>query len=420
MIKNENSKNPKAVIIWRGFCYVSNKVTNKVTDKMLGKDRANRVIEQNRHSDARLARAKKSRQGPYSINHALNLALVLCLAIASPLQGFAQPDSVSNAPTSSTSSKNTLASARELLQKMDRAFTEINYDGVFSYYSGDELASLRVIHKRVDGVQRERLVHLNGAPRDIIRHGDEVICIVQPGDDLLALADSIPSGPFARSFVRGFDGLGDSYKIIRAGTGRIANRRAIELSILPKDEHRYGYRLWLDEVSHLLLRSELVDQSNKRLEIFQFTHLAIGDAVKTADLEPSSVGEAVSHLTLSPSPNSEDGVDKDNQSKMRNSTPGWITTWIPPGFAMAAADKRHKPDHMVTNMIYSDGLAAFSIFIEPMPSIGAANMTSQQGGTVAVTRQLVTGGDAHLVTLVGEVPVATANKIVTSLERSHP
>ena len=102
-------------------------------------------------------------------------------------------------------------SVAQMLQDMDSAFTNHSYDGVFSYYTGGELASLRVVHKQVDGVQRERLVHLNGAPREIIRKGEVVSCIVMPGDDLIALEKSIPAGPFARAFVRQFDQIADTY-----------------------------------------------------------------------------------------------------------------------------------------------------------------------------------------------------------------
>ena len=108
------------------------------------------------------------------------------------------------------------------LTNMNRAFAELSYDGVFSYYTGDELASLRVVHKVIDGVHRERLVHLNGAPREILRNGDEVACIVMPGDDLLALQDSIPTGPFARAYVRQFERLTGTYEVGIFGSGRVA------------------------------------------------------------------------------------------------------------------------------------------------------------------------------------------------------
>ena len=307
-----------------------------------------------------------------------------------------------------------MPNAQELLAQMDRAFTELSYDGIFSYFSGDDLASLRVVHKIVDGTQRERLVHLNGAPREIVRHGDEVACIVMPGDDLLALEDSIPAGPFARAFVRQFDRLSSSYVVDYFGEGRIAGRRAVRVGVNPRDSHRYGYRLWLDADTSLLLRSELVDAEGNKLEIFQFTQLLLGDAVDTASLEPAEVtGSQVSHLRL-------EGGDKPLPTPgVAASTEQWATTWLPAGFEMATADIRRKPDHSVTNLVYTDGLAAFSIFIEPMPEKGAASMVSQNGATVALTHRVNADADYHLVTLVGEIPVATAHEIIKSVKKKN-
>ena len=129
---------------------------------------------------------------------------------------------------------------------------------------------MRVVHSVTNGVQRERLVHLNGAPREIVRTGDEVECILRPGDEILALESSIPSGPFARAFSRAFEGVSDNYTLSLHGTDRVANREAIRLAVVPRDAQRYGFRLWLDQATGLLLRSELVDMKGAKLEIFQF------------------------------------------------------------------------------------------------------------------------------------------------------
>ena len=163
--------------------------------------------------------------------------------------------------------------ASTLLMKMNKAFAIENYDGMFTYFTGDDLASLRVVHKVVDGVQKERLVHLNGAPREIIRLGEEVVCIVQPGDDIAVLEDSIPAGPFARAFVREFERVSDSYVVTTAGEGRVAGRSATRVAVTPRDAYRYGYRLWLDQETALLLRSDLVSAEGERLEVFQFSQI---------------------------------------------------------------------------------------------------------------------------------------------------
>lgn len=298
---------------------------------------------------------------------------------------------------------------RALLAGMNDAFNSLSYDGVFSYFSGAELASLRIVHMVVDGEQHERLIHQNGAPREIVRRGEEVVCILMPGDDLLSLESSLPAGPFARAFVRRYDAISAHYDLRYFGEDRIADRPAVRLAVLPLDDNRFGYRLWLDEETHLLLKSELVGTDGRPLEIFQFNTLVIGEAVDPRALDPSGREELakVSNFTLDSQPSFP--VDAEVR---------WAAEWLPEGFAMASTSTRRTmgENKSVNTLMFSDGLAAFSVFIEDMPPAGAADMVSRNGATVAVTT-LTQGPDAaaHLVTLVGELPTATARRIAQSI-----
>ncbi|MCZ6617323.1 MAG: MucB/RseB C-terminal domain-containing protein [Gammaproteobacteria bacterium] len=301
------------------------------------------------------------------------------------------------------------------LSDMNRAFTDLSYDGIFSYFSGEDLASLRIVHMVVDGEQRERLVHLNGAPREIIRTGETVACILLPGDELLDLAQSIPSGPFARAFVRRYDQISQYYGLAFYGEDRVADRQAVRLAVSPRDDHRYGYRLWLDKRTRLLLRSELIDLQGGRLEIFQFAQILVGDQVDMRALEPTSrVGTVQDHLEL---------ASKRSQPVPASDMP-WSLDWLPEGFTMAASDIRRTQSALksIHTLMYSDGLATFSVFIEDMPAVGAASMVSRNGATVAVTHLVAGPNQAHhLVTLVGELPTATAQKIAKSIRyRRNP
>jgi sigma-E factor negative regulatory protein RseB len=295
------------------------------------------------------------------------------------------------------------------LDMMNRGFLEASYDGIFSYFSGDDLSTLRVVHTVTNGVQRERLVHLNGAPREIIRTGDEVECILQPDDELLALESSIPSGPFARAFSRAFEGVSDHYTMSLHGSDRVANRQAVRLAVMPRDAQRYGFRLWLDAETGLLLRSELVDMKGTKLEIFQFATLKVGGPISEKDLEPETGADShTSHLSLESSAPA--------QTRRRVS---WRADWVPDGFTMASWDFRRTPStsKSVDTLMYSDGLAAFSVFIEDLPENGASELVSRSGATVAVS-EVVTGGPKHghhLVTVVGEIPTATAQRIAQSI-----
>jgi sigma-E factor negative regulatory protein RseB len=300
-------------------------------------------------------------------------------------------------------------SAEQWLDLMNRAFTEASYDGIFSYYSGDDLSTLRVVHTVHDGIQRERLIHLNGAPREIVRTGDAVECFLEPGDEILALESSIPSGPFARAFTKAFEDASNYYTMALNGADRVANRESVRLAVMPRDDERFGFHLWLDAETGLLLRSELVDTKGTKLEIFQFATLKVGGPISEHDLTPQvHDGALSSHLELGAS-----------QAATAQRPIEWEAGWVPSGFAMASSDIRRTPStsQSVNTLMYSDGLAAFSVFIEAMPQAGAVSLVSRSGATVAVTH-VVTGGPAdghHLVTVVGEIPTPTAQRIAQSI-----
>ncbi|HSG90530.1 MAG TPA: MucB/RseB C-terminal domain-containing protein [Pseudomonadales bacterium] len=296
------------------------------------------------------------------------------------------------------------------LERMSRALLEADYRGEFSYYRGGDLSSLRIVHAVVDGVQRERLVHLNGHPREIIRTGDVVTCILQPGDELLEFGDTIPSGPFARSFSRGVDALPEGYSARFAHEGRIAGRDARLLELAPSDATRYGYRLWLDEATGMLLRSELVDMNGEALEIFQFVSIDLDGPVDAADLEPESSGEQIWHrLAFAEAPAAGDADE----------AVAWEARWLPVGFAMTAADVRRVAvgDRALRTLRYTDGLASLSVFVERTWAEATWEESRQRGATSAVMRELVLPGDERfLVTVVGEVPMATAERIARSVQ----
>ncbi len=324
------------------------------------------------------------------------MRLLLALTLAFSLTGAGAASAADGEP-------------RTWLADMNEAFNNVSYDGVFSFYSGSELASLRIVHMVIDGVQHERLIHQNGAPREIVRRGEEVVCILMPGDDLLSLEANLPAGPFARSFVRRYDSISDYYGLRFFGEDRVADREAVRLAVLPRDQDRFGYRLWLDKESRLLLKSELIDSEGNPLEIFQFSSIVIGDDVDPRALEPSGAREQakVSNFTL----DSQPSIPVLEESR-------WQAGWLPEGFILSSAHARRTmgEDKLVNTMMFSDGLAAFSVFIEDMPPAGAADMVSRNGATVAVTH-LTEGpqAKAHLVTLVGELPTGTAERIAQSI-----
>lgn len=290
------------------------------------------------------------------------------------------------------------------LVRMHHALAELSYQGEFSYFHGGELSSLKLAHAVVDGVRKERLVHLNGAPREVIRKGDRVTCVLHPGDRLLDLDGSIPAGPFAQAFGRALDGLPPGYRA-RFGDGdRIAGRSAVQIAIEPENADRYGYRLWLDRETALLLRSELLGTDGQPLEIFQFVRIEIGGEL---DPELLRVPEG-EHLVK------YDLAFGDAVAGSQAEAVNWEAGWLPRGFEMASADIRRVPARTdaVANLVFSDGLASFSVFLERAPERFSPVPAARHGATVAVMRRVKADTpEPWLVTVVGEVPHATAERV---------
>ena len=324
----------------------------------------------------------------------------------------------------------------EWLRRMDSAFRQLNYDGVFSHYTLENaghtygsatvaggtarwsrtrarvrLATFRVVHMIVDGVERERISYQSGPQREILRTGDQVMCLLRPGDRLPNLEGTLPSGLYGRGFARNFAEVGRYYDVAFGTPDRVAGRPAVALDVAPRDEDRFGYKLWLDERTGLLLRSELRDPAGSKLEIFEFTTVRFGDAVAAADLRPQMEGALTRHLSSA----------ANDAAASTNAAPApWRPRWVPPGFRMTGTDvfRPGDRDAGVNTLRFSDGLAAFSVFIEPMPAAGAGSLVSRAGATLALTHLTPSAHGDHLITVVGEVPIATARRIARGVEHN--
>jgi sigma-E factor negative regulatory protein RseB len=302
------------------------------------------------------------------------------------------------------------ADALAWLERMQGALTERTYRGEFSYVRDGELSSLAITHGRIDGVVRERLVHLDGPHREIHRIGERLSCLVEPGDPMLDHVQRVPVGPLSRAFLPGEVASGtrlsDRYLVRLAGTGRIAGEPVVRIDIVPDDETRYGYRLWLQNPTAMPLRAELLDPDARPLEIFQFVRVEVG-AVLDESAFTTRVPGLVRHDFEVAAGSEETGSAHD-----------WEASWLPAGFEMAAATLRRTPARAqpVQTLRYSDGIASLSVFVEPAWTDAGEAGPRRSGATSAVMRELeVAGGDRYLVTVVGEVPPETARRVADAV-----
>ncbi|MFQ3324166.1 MAG: sigma-E factor negative regulatory protein RseB [Pseudomonadales bacterium] len=296
--------------------------------------------------------------------------------------------------------------ARTMLDGMSKAFRELDYHGVFTYEYGAEMESMRIIHAVRDGVEVERLIYLNGEPREVFRHGHLLEC-VHPGDQILRLGHTISSGPFSRSFLKSVGNIEDHYEITQGGSKRIAGKMANELRIRPKDKYRNGFWFYLDQDSSLLLKSTIISPEGRPLERFQFASVEIGVEIDDADLVSDKAATEDTHQILAQTMSAAKLANVEGMDL--------AVTWLPPGFTIAARSETTNSGGPLRLALYTDGLASLSVFIEQSQAvdenINDGGGRARHGATVAYTHKMMINDKPYNVTVVGEVPLFTAARV---------
>lgn len=283
--------------------------------------------------------------------------------------------------------------AREWLERMSLAIKQINYQGTLVYGGRTQWETLAIHHAVIDGVEYEKLLHLTGDPRAIIRHGSK-------NEDR---APS-PANPLTQGLIHASADLNAFYELSLGEQQRIAGRMAQQIEIITRDRYRYSYRLWLDTETALLLGSELLNLDGQPLERLQFAEVDIGHDIPRATFEP----DEQSHFQAVSSLRREIAVNESLQ---------WQAAWLPRGFSVASQSLREDEQQRLITRMYTDGLAAFTVFVHFEEAPSMPSMVRQWGATTAVVRYQHYGKQQVRVAVVGEIPKHTAEKIAASITR---
>lgn len=292
------------------------------------------------------------------------------------------------------------------LQKMHRAAHMANYVGKFVYQQDKQLSMMKIVHAVDENGERERLLSLDDVGREVIREKDRVTCIL-PDRKSVVVEKGRPKLQFPPAFPVSVKTLEGQYGFELSRQERIAGHLAQKISIKPVDKYRYAHRLWVDVNTGLLLKTHLLDERGRLLEQFMFTELEFMDQVPEELLKPHLTGENFTWYE------SSDKSEANDKSRHMN----WFVSRMPAGFVTDIERDHHLPNKTsVKHMVYSDGLASVSVFIEKhedqLPNlIGASRM-----GAVNAFGRIV---DDHHITAVGEVPQATVKMISESVEFKH-
>ncbi|WP_101759303.1 MucB/RseB C-terminal domain-containing protein [Oceanicoccus sp. KOV_DT_Chl] len=284
------------------------------------------------------------------------------------------------------------------LDKMSHSFRELNYSGTLSFQQGERMESLRMAHAVIAGEEYERLDYLDGDQREIIRRGHEVNCI-HTGHHLLRFYQH--SGGAGSAGTKQASSIADLYRFDITGETRVAGRNAVQILVTPKDQHRFGYRLALDEATGLMLRSELIGSKGQVLERFQYVDITVGVAKPIEYFSDAGHSFKPQHAA----PNMEVEASKSRLLE------GWQVNWLPKGFTATVTGAAGVTSDMAT---FTDGLTVFSVFFE-VASKSEQEGRAQRGATTAYSRTLLLAGHPHRVTVVGEIPARTAQQVATSV-----
>lgn len=290
----------------------------------------------------------------------------------------------------------------EWLSRVTRAGQTLNYEGTFVYRHGNRLDAIRIIHKSDGDGERERLISLNGVAREIIRNNDKVTCILP--DSRSIVVDH--KGPETKlpSIPGDLTQLDAHYDFVFDGYERVASRQTRRVIIRPKDTYRYGYRLWIDDAFELLLRSEMFDTKGDAIEQIMFTDIRLYETLSDDLLKPNISGKEYTWVT-------------DNEKQTDDPMPvdtGWRAESVPGGFMVSHRNKHRLPDNImpVDHIVYTDGLAWVSVYIEKMNNQKEILQGATSMGAVNAYARVV--GD-YYVTAVGEVPASTVQLIGSSV-----
>ncbi|WP_264311822.1 MucB/RseB C-terminal domain-containing protein [Pseudomonas putida] len=290
---------------------------------------------------------------------------------------------------------NSSPEANEWLNKLAQAEQEQSYQGSFVYERNGSFSSHEIWHKVEDGKVNERLLQLDGAAQEIVRVDGKVACVSG------ALVGGVTPPPDAAPRVLDPLKLMGWYDLRVRGKSRVAGRDAVIVTLTPRDQHRYAFELHLDRRTGLPLRSFMLNDKGQLLERFQMIRLDTDNLPTDQDLQASAACKPVQHGA----PTSQAAVA------------GWHSDWLPPGFELVNSSVRRDParNSTVSSLMYDDGLARVSVFVEPVNDNSGIDTRVQLGPTVAVSRRLNTPKGKVLVTVVGEIPLGTAERIALSM-----
>jgi len=297
---------------------------------------------------------------------------------------------------------------QSLIRMIQSSPQKLNYSGTFVYQQANQIRTSKITHHIDANGELEKLEILDGNSREYIRKNDEVSCYL-PDSKTIQVEKDVTQEVFPALLAQHAQQLPEFYTFKKGELNRVAGLECQTYVLTPKDANRYGYRLCTEKQSGLLLRAQTINNHDEVIEQIAFTELKLGD-VEKGKLKPSFQNLSQWHI--------------ENLTMQSNINSGWIVKLLPVGFIKikemkriisappsSGTGKKTAASHQVIQMIFSDGMAAISVFIEPNMEHRTEGSLQQGAMTIMTKRQ----GD-YWLTVVGEVPTNAIRQVMNSIE----
>ncbi|MGO4998043.1 MucB/RseB C-terminal domain-containing protein [Oceanisphaera sp. W20_SRM_FM3] len=304
--------------------------------------------------------------------------------------------------------------ATNLLQRMQQAYQQLNFELTLIEVSQGELEPKRLTRGHLDGQVFTHLTHLNGRPREFVQRDDET-SFFDASHSGYTLKNSNLPGLFYRLQNMSLDALHAKYDAVSAGRSRVLGRVAQVVRLVPKSNDYYGYVLWLDQETGLLVKLDTIStdananaNANTNDVDAYVIEQSMGVALKVSE-QPSPLIKELKAANL-PAAISVSDVYPAPQQQLP-----WRFGWLPAGFELRSQDKHKLPltEQPVDYVMLSNSLVDVSVYLTQVkPPAEVKQQLVRQGGTHLLSVTSLAGAD---ITVVGAIPVETARQIAESI-----
>lgn len=286
-------------------------------------------------------------------------------------------------------------SVRQILEEMSNAVKNRNYRGTVVYLREKKVETMRVFHALDNGIEKERVVALNSPMREVVRSNKEVTCYF-PDARLIYVSKQPSQRSFLVQLPENLESYADLYRFLIVGKEHVIQKETQVIELKPKDEFRYGRKIWVDLETRLPLKFELIDEKGELVEQMMFTDLEVVDRLTVDELAVSSNVEMSEWEVRDREP-----IADINQV--------WTFAGVPDGFQQVFYRRSIMPTdkQAVEHILFSDGFSSVSVYVDKKSKDNVAGYQKKWGALNSYSRVL----DDFQITVMGAVPGKTVHAI---------